>query len=61
VIISGQQATQFRLITLSGKEVRAGNFAGSDRKLIATGGLSHGVYLLQVQVGTQKMVKKVFL
>jgi hypothetical protein len=55
-------ATEYSVYTTSGSEVLSGKLhPGTQHQLIDTQGLSRGVYLVQVQAGNQKMVKKVVL
>jgi hypothetical protein len=55
-------ATEYSVYTTSGSEVLSGKLhPGTQHQLIDTQGLSRGVYLVKVQAGNEKMVKKVVL
>ena len=55
-------ATEYSVYTTAGSEVLTGKLQpGTQHQLIDTQGLSRGVYLVKVQAGNEKMVKKVVL
>jgi len=57
-----KQSSEYSIFTISGSEVLSGHLpAGFQRQTINTGSLAHGVYLVKVQSGSQKLVKKVVL
>jgi hypothetical protein len=57
-----EQPTEYSLYTLSGSEVLTGQLAaGTHHHTIAATGLAHGVYLVKMQSGNRKLVKKVVL
>jgi hypothetical protein len=56
------QPSDYVVYTVSGSEIFAGKLAkGILKKTINTDGVPHGVYLVKIQSGNQKMVKKVVL
>ncbi len=56
------QAAEYCVYNVSGKKVLAGKLeAGAASQTLNTNGLSHGVYLVKMQSGNNKLVKKVVL
>lgn len=60
IALPDKQAAEYSIFTLAGNKVMGGELrAGTAMQPIGTGNLSHGVYLVKVQSGKQKVVKKV--
>ncbi len=57
-----KQPAEYRVYSMSGSRITGGKLeGGTSRKLVTASGLAHGVYLVSLQAGNRKMVKKIVL